>query len=314
MNRVNRNKNKDYTVVSNVFLRDKNLSLKAKGFLAVVMGLPDDWEFTINGICEILKDGKTSIYSTINELKDNGYCKVEICRNEKGVILGNDYSFFETPNSEKQYNEKPYSENPNMDNQPQLNTYINNNLNNKVNNNKEDTKVSKKAKSNWREDIEIYIRECEEAKNTLAEDKECEQTLLRSYPNADYYRTILKSLEFWESERGWEYKKKSKAKNINMVSTIKKNLDKSIVYKNRQNAPIENERLLHIRKIDDEGTLADGTIFKMGHRYYFSNKDKKTYSIPVDALERPDDRWEFDLKGNQWYLPEEKEGLDDLLW
>ena len=144
MNRVNRNKNKDYTVVSNVFLRDKNLSLKAKGFLAVVMGLPDDWEFTINGICAILKEGKTSIYSTINELKDNGYCKVEICRNEKGVILGNDYSFFETPNSEKQYNEKPYSENPNMDNQPQLNTYINNNLNNKVNNNKEDTIVSKK--------------------------------------------------------------------------------------------------------------------------------------------------------------------------
>lgn len=120
MNKITRKKNSDYTVVSNVFLRDKNLSIKAKGFLAVVMGLPENWEFTINGICSILKEGKTAVYNVINELKGAGYCKAKRIQNEKGVIQGYDYSFFETPQCEKQDSDYPYAENPYMDNQPQL--------------------------------------------------------------------------------------------------------------------------------------------------------------------------------------------------
>ena len=183
-----------------------------------------------------------------------------------------------------------------------------------TNNNKEDTNVSKKAKTNWRADIEVYRKACDEAKDILADDKECEDNFLRIHPNADYYRSLLKSLEFWKSDKGWETKKKSRVTNINMVSTIKNNLEKNVIYKNVKDAPIQNERLLHIRKIDENGTLADGTVFKMGHRYYRSNKDNQTYSIPVDALERPDERWEFDIRKNQWYLPEEEETIDDLLW
>lgn len=133
MNRITRRKNNNYTVVSNVFLKDKNLSLKAKGFLAVVMGLPDDWDFSINGICLILKEGKTAIYNTINELKEFGYCKVEICRDpQTKIITGNDYSFFEEPNFVEPDLPKPYSENPNAANNTQLNTY--NNKNNKQSN------------------------------------------------------------------------------------------------------------------------------------------------------------------------------------
>ena len=158
MNRVSRKKNENFTIISNVFLRDKELSIKAKGFLAVVMGLPDNWEFTINGICQVLKEGKTSIYNVINELKDKGYCKTETCRNEKGVILGVDYSFFEEPNNDNPCSEKPYTENPSMDNQPQLNTYINNDIKDKELT-KEEDKSSKKddnidyslLKSKWEE-------------------------------------------------------------------------------------------------------------------------------------------------------------------
>lgn len=120
MNKITRKKNSDYTVVSNVFLRDKNLSIKAKGFLAVVMGLPDNWEFTINGICSILKEGKTAVYNVINELKDAGYCKAKRIQNEKGIIQGYDYSFFEMPQCEEQDSDNPYTEKPHMDNQPQL--------------------------------------------------------------------------------------------------------------------------------------------------------------------------------------------------
>ena len=44
MNRIKVNKNKDYTTISNIFLKDNNLSLKAKGFLAVIMSLDDNYK------------------------------------------------------------------------------------------------------------------------------------------------------------------------------------------------------------------------------------------------------------------------------
>lgn len=129
MNKVSRVKNTNFTVISNVFLRDKNLSIKAKGFLAVVMGLSEDWEFSIKGICAILKEGKSAIYGVIDELKEKGYCVVTKERNESGLFSGNDYTFYEEPHTEE-----PHTENRDTDNQSQLNTNINNNEGNKVKN------------------------------------------------------------------------------------------------------------------------------------------------------------------------------------
>ena len=137
MNNITRIKNDNFTTISNVFLRDKNLSVKSKGFLAIIMALPNDWDFSINGICSILKEGKTAIYNIIDELKLFGYCSVVKTRNEKGVILGNDYTFYEEPNIASPHSDYPYPENPNMDNQPQLNTNSNKEYNNKEYTNKE---------------------------------------------------------------------------------------------------------------------------------------------------------------------------------
>ena len=38
---------KDYTVMSNHHLRNKNLSLKAKGLLSQMLSLPDDWDYFV---------------------------------------------------------------------------------------------------------------------------------------------------------------------------------------------------------------------------------------------------------------------------
>lgn len=127
MNKVTRKKTSKYTTISNVFLRDKNLSLKAKGFLTVVMALPDDWDFSIKGICSVLKEGKTAIYGVVQELKENRYCKTTPSRDEKGLILGLDYMFYEEPyeeepNKEEPQQDNPHTENRDMDNMPQLNT------------------------------------------------------------------------------------------------------------------------------------------------------------------------------------------------
>lgn len=127
MNKVTRKKTSKYTTISNGFLRDNNLSLKAKGFLTVIMALPDDWDFSIKGICSVLKEGKTSVYSAVQELKENHYCKTTPSRDEKGLIIGLDYVFYEEPykeepNKEEPQQDNPHTENRDMDNMPQLNT------------------------------------------------------------------------------------------------------------------------------------------------------------------------------------------------
>lgn len=117
MNKVTRVKNTNYTTISNIFLRDKNISLKAKGLLATVLSLPETWDFSIKGICATIKEGTTAVYSAIDELKECGYCKVVTNRNEKGMIIGNDYTFYENPDMENLN-----MDNQSVDNQSQINT------------------------------------------------------------------------------------------------------------------------------------------------------------------------------------------------
>lgn len=75
---------KNYTVVSNEWLRDKDLSLKAKGLLCVLQGLPDDWDFSIAGLVAILREGTDCVQATIHELRDAGFITWRRERNEKG--------------------------------------------------------------------------------------------------------------------------------------------------------------------------------------------------------------------------------------
>ncbi len=109
MERIRTEKNKDYTVINNTFLKDKRLTLKAKGFFALVMSLPDNWDFSINGMVAITKEGKTAIYAAIKELMQNGYC-IRTYLYDAGKRVGVDYLFKENLNLE----------NLNLGNQPQL--------------------------------------------------------------------------------------------------------------------------------------------------------------------------------------------------
>lgn len=97
-------KNKNYTVMSNTHLRDKNLSLKAKGLLSVMLSLPDNWNYSIAGLVAICKENETAIKSALNELKKNGYLivnKLKPSKATKGKI-GYEYLIFETPDKEEQ--------------------------------------------------------------------------------------------------------------------------------------------------------------------------------------------------------------------
>lgn len=72
--RVNHNTN--YTVMSNHHLRNMNLSLKAVGLLSKILSLPPDWDYTIEGLAAICKDGVTAVKGALKELKDEGYLVV----------------------------------------------------------------------------------------------------------------------------------------------------------------------------------------------------------------------------------------------
>lgn len=69
-------KTKDFTVMSNHHLRDKNLTLKAKGLLSVILSLPDDWKYSIAGLAAICKEGTSAVKSALQELTDAGYVTV----------------------------------------------------------------------------------------------------------------------------------------------------------------------------------------------------------------------------------------------
>lgn len=105
------NKTHDYTVMSNRHFREKNMSLKAKGLLSLMLSLPDEWEYTIEGLASLNNDGKDSIRTALSELEQFGYMKRCRARNEKGVLEGTIYTIYEEP----QDMVEPMSENPTLD-------------------------------------------------------------------------------------------------------------------------------------------------------------------------------------------------------
>lgn len=80
--RVERNKN--FTVMSNHHFKNKDLSLKAKGLLSLMLSLPEDWNYNIRGLASLSRDGIDSVRSAIKELEHYGYVERNIIRNESG--------------------------------------------------------------------------------------------------------------------------------------------------------------------------------------------------------------------------------------
>ena len=74
-NTITRRKyDRDFTIVSNEFLKDARLSWKAKGIIAYVAMLPDDWVLNMRDLTNRATDGRDSLYSGIKELETCGYC------------------------------------------------------------------------------------------------------------------------------------------------------------------------------------------------------------------------------------------------
>ena len=129
-------KNKGYTVMSNHHLRNHTLSLKAKGLLSQMLSLPDDWDYTLQGLAQINKESIDAIREAVRELERAGYIKRSRERDERGCLRGTVYTIYEQPRTEPTPEEptqekpaldnptleKPMLEKPTLENPMQLNT------------------------------------------------------------------------------------------------------------------------------------------------------------------------------------------------
>lgn len=131
------NNTKGFTVMSNYHFRDKEISLKAKGLLGLMLSLPSNWDYSVNGLVAIVKENKAAVQSALKELEEHKYLKRTRVQDETGRF---DYVY---DVYEKPYDKLPWAENRCTDiqctenrcteNQPQINT-------NKQSTNKQNTK------------------------------------------------------------------------------------------------------------------------------------------------------------------------------
>ena len=87
----------DYTVMNNYHLRDKRLSLKAKGLLSQMLSLPEDWDYTLAGLCYINRESKDAIRTAICELEQAGYIRRRQTIDSGSKFAGNEYTIYERP-------------------------------------------------------------------------------------------------------------------------------------------------------------------------------------------------------------------------
>ena len=108
-------KTKGYTVMSNHHIRNHTLSLKAKGLLSQMLSLPDDWDYTLQGLAQINKESIDAIREAVRELERAGYIKRSRERDERGCLRGTVYTIYEQPHAEPTP-EEPTQEKPALDN------------------------------------------------------------------------------------------------------------------------------------------------------------------------------------------------------
>lgn len=128
MAKITVKKESNYTVIDNSIFNNKNLSLKARGLLGTMLSLPEEWDYSVEGLCAILKEGQTSIKSALKELEAEGYLVRVQTRAENGCLGKMEYFVYEIlqnkevqPSVENQLADKQPVENSRQLNKQELN-------------------------------------------------------------------------------------------------------------------------------------------------------------------------------------------------
>lgn len=131
-------RNKGYTVMSNHHLRNRELTLKAKGLLSQMLSLPEDWDYTLAGLSYINRESIDAIRTAVWELEKAGYITRRQGRDDKGKMTAIEYTIYEQPQPSPELDcpilenptadnpvlENPTTDNPTLENPTQLNKEI----------------------------------------------------------------------------------------------------------------------------------------------------------------------------------------------
>ena len=130
-------RNRGYTVMSNHHLRNRDLTLKAKGLLSQMLSLPDNWDYTLAGLSRINRESIDAIRTAVWELEKAGYITRRQGRDEKGKMTAIEYTIYEqpqppeldcpvleNPTADNPILENPTTDNPTSENPTQLNKDI----------------------------------------------------------------------------------------------------------------------------------------------------------------------------------------------
>ncbi len=109
-------RNTGYTVMSNHHLRNKELTLKAKGLLSQMLSLPEDWDYTLAGLSYINRESIDAIRTAVWELEKAGYITRQQGRDDKGKMTAIEYTIYEQPQLEKPILENPTTDKPILEN------------------------------------------------------------------------------------------------------------------------------------------------------------------------------------------------------
>lgn len=154
-------KNDNYTTMSNIHLRDKRLSLKAKGLLSQFLSLPENWDYKLTGLTIINKESKSAIGSALNELEEMGYLTRQQTHGEAGRFGKNEWTIREVPLLRPPIPDFTATENKppgNMvaENMPQLNTDISNTEKRKTDISNTDSFRSGRRRETSAEEMDTY--------------------------------------------------------------------------------------------------------------------------------------------------------------
>ena len=186
-------RNTGYTVMSNHHLRNKELSLKAKGLLSQMLSLPEDWDYTLAGLSYINRESIDAIRTAVWELEKAGYITRRQGRDEKGKMTAIEYTIYEQPQPpeldcpvlENPTADNPTTENPTSENPMQLNKDISR------------TNLQKKEKSNTdlssTHSIPIHsLNPLPYGEDEAAQPPERKGTGAKSQSAVEIYREIIK--------------------------------------------------------------------------------------------------------------------------
>jgi hypothetical protein len=189
--------------------------MKAKGLLAQIYSLPENWEYSVRGLSTLFSDGREAVNNALQELIDHGYIVRTQKTNQFGKFDGYEYDIYETPQTKvagNPFTENPLTEKPITENSTQLNTKE---LNTKeLNTNGMDIYGKPKSSRFVPPSVEEVREYCEERNNLVDPEK------FVDYYTARGWKIGKNSMKDWRAAvRTWERNNYSSNQNASHASS-----------------------------------------------------------------------------------------------